>query len=66
MKFAYLRHLVVVALLTFPTATILGGWNLVATFQNPVDCGFFFDESHGFVGTGIRSSGTYAATIYAT
>jgi photosystem II stability/assembly factor-like uncharacterized protein len=65
MKFLFSRQLLVVALLSFPAGRILGGWQTVANFQNPVDCGFFFDENRGFVGTGNLANSN-VAEIYMT
>jgi hypothetical protein len=41
------------------------GWNLIHTFQYPADCGYFFDENHGIIGTGIRDN-NFVGRIYLT
>ncbi len=55
----------VVILLTAPMS-LCAQWKLVATLPSPCDCGFFYDESTGFVGTGIRNNFNYPAQIFHT
>jgi photosystem II stability/assembly factor-like uncharacterized protein len=44
-----------------------GTWNLIGTFQYPVDCGYFFDQDHGFIGIGFRNNpAPQTAAIYRT
>jgi photosystem II stability/assembly factor-like uncharacterized protein len=41
-------------------------WNLIFTFDRPIDCGFFFDENHGLLGSGIRLATDAPCAIYKT
>jgi photosystem II stability/assembly factor-like uncharacterized protein len=43
----------VVVALSFCSASF-ASWNLITTFQYPADCGYFFDQDHGFIGIGLR------------
>ncbi len=56
------RKFMIVALISALTcmcaATNAGAqWTHVGSFPTAIGCGFFFDENHGFIGTGIRPAG---------
>ncbi|MDP4198018.1 MAG: hypothetical protein Q8922_01155 [Bacteroidota bacterium] len=67
-----LRSIVVASLLVVLTASSHAQytWKKLFTFPNAIGCGFFFDEDHGLIGSGVRwigdSTGQRPCSIYRT
>jgi hypothetical protein len=58
--------LIVSASITGISRNSTATWNLIKQMPAPIDCGFFFDEMNGFVGSGIRDNFANVAQIYGT
>ena len=41
-------------------------WNHIFTFDRPIGCGYFFDENHGLLGSGIRLFSNQPCAIFKT
>ncbi len=39
---------------TLPLKAQRNTWRFVGTFNTPIGCGYFFDENHGLIGSGVR------------
>ncbi len=57
------------ASLAFPLKAQRNTWKLIQTFNTSIGCGYFFDQDHGLIGTGVRWEGKQPGTpcaIYKT
>jgi photosystem II stability/assembly factor-like uncharacterized protein len=51
---------------SIPLQAQQNNWNLIFTFDRPIGCGYFFDENHGLLGSGIRIETEQPCAIYKT
>src|SRR5687767_12835029 len=61
-----MRSICIVLTIVFCASNVSAKWELLQTFNDPIGCGFFFNEQNGFIGTGSNFRSLSRPKIYRT
>ncbi len=65
MRVSFIITMMIVGL-SHPLQAQRNTWTNIFTFDRPIGCGYFFDENHGLLGSGIRLFSTQPCAIFKT